>query len=61
MMERLEQELHMVKAGKGPGDALALVLKELVDLRVRCNKLEAQVKVQDAYLERIKAASNPAW
>lgn len=60
-MERLEQELHMVKAGKGPGDALALVLKELVDLRVRCNKLEAQVKVQDAYLERIKAASNPAW
>ena len=60
-MERLEHELRMVKAGKGPHDALAAVLQELIDLRVRCNKLEAQAKVQDAYLERIKAASNPAW
>lgn len=41
-MEKLQQELHMIKAGKGPGDALALVLAELADLRERVAKLEAR-------------------
>ena len=41
-MEKLERELHMVKAGKGPGDALAIVLAELADLRQRVAKLEAR-------------------
>mgnify|MGYP003662021430 CR=1 FL=1 len=41
-MKKLEHELHMVNAGKGPGDALALVLRELVELRERVAKLEAR-------------------
>jgi hypothetical protein len=41
-MGKLEHELHMVKAGKGPYDALMLLTAELKELRERVAQLERQ-------------------
>jgi hypothetical protein len=58
--DKMSDELQ-IAIRRSPEYALALVLAELADLRERVARMEKQSKVQDAYLERIKAANNPAW